>query len=269
MAVPEWFAGNDYTISVVWQGFSIDITGDSEKTVTSITLTVINEDTADKVYADDLYVGVGVALDVEELIEEILEDVTYVTKLDHISVLPSSVQHHLLVDPYLHGDKGTVKTKAADTVSDYLGVKLAAGANVTITEIDGTSGKALSIAATGGASECPALSWKTDGVANEITGATNGAVGKGYIANNISQVVLTLPALAAVGDMIGIAGKGAGGWKLQCNAGQTIHHGAWNTIAAGCVNSAYFKDVAVLLCITVNTDFSIVWTNGNLEMEVS
>jgi photosystem II stability/assembly factor-like uncharacterized protein len=44
----------------------------------------------------------------------------------------------------------------------------------------------------------------------------------GYLADNVDQVTVTLPADPALGDVIHVTGVGAGGWKIAQNAGQTI-----------------------------------------------
>ena len=44
----------------------------------------------------------------------------------------------------------------------------------------------------------------------------------GYLADNVDQVTVTLPANPALGDVIHVTGVGAGGWKIAQNAGQTI-----------------------------------------------
>jgi len=57
----------------------------------------------------------------------------------------------------------------------------------------------------------------------DVTGTTQQAVSNtGYMADNGSQVTITLPATASVGDLIQITGVGAGGWKIAQNAGQSI-----------------------------------------------
>lgn len=51
---------------------------------------------------------------------------------------------------------------------------------------------------------------------NEITGTSSGmAVNNGYIANNAGLVTLTLPASAALGSVIEVAGKGSGVGQLH------------------------------------------------------
>jgi hypothetical protein len=44
-----------------------------------------------------------------------------------------------------------------------------------------------------------------------------------YIANNASRVVFTLPSTVAIGTILEVVGKGAGGWKIAQNASQLIH----------------------------------------------
>jgi hypothetical protein len=45
---------------------------------------------------------------------------------------------------------------------------------------------------------------------------------KGYLADSASQVVITLPASPAIGDLVQVSGIGSGGWKIAQNAGQSI-----------------------------------------------
>lgn len=59
----------------------------------------------------------------------------------------------------------------------------------------------------------------------QVSGTTQQAApNTGYLANNASEVVVTLPVSAslAVGDIIQLSGVGAGGWKVAQNAGQSI-----------------------------------------------
>lgn len=66
---------------------------------------------------------------------------------------------------------------------------------------------------------------------NVVTGTSEPMVpNNGYLANNSSaQVVLTLPAAPAVGDMVCVAGASTGGrgWKIAQNASQTVRFGGW------------------------------------------
>jgi len=94
----------------------------------------------------------------------------------------------------------------------------------------------------------------------EVTGTTQAfAVNNGYIMNNGSQVVGTLPATAAVGDIVQVVGKGAGGWKIAQNSGQIIHVGdtATATGTGGSVESINRYDCIELICIVANTEFNV------------
>jgi hypothetical protein len=102
---------------------------------------------------------------------------------------------------------------------------------------------------------------------NEVTTTTVAlAVSNGYIMNNASTVVGTLPATAAQGSQINIAGKGAGGWKVAQNSGQTIHFDGNNTTTGvtGYLASQTTFDCLTLLCITANTDWLVTSSIGNI-----
>lgn len=86
------------------------------------------------------------------------------------------------------------------------------------------------------------------------------AVNNGYIANNGAQVDLTLPATALVGKTLKVQGKGAGGWKISQNAGQTIHFGSSDTMTGigGSLESTNQYDSLELVCITEDTDWAVL-----------
>lgn len=128
------------------------------------------------------------------------------------------------------------------------------GGTVTITP----SGSTINLESTGG----------TGFVWNEITTTTfTIAANNGYICNNASTVTGTLPATAAKGDYYRISGKGAGGWKVAQNSGQTIHFDGNNTTtgATGFLSSQTTFDCIEILCITANTDFEIISSIGNIS----
>jgi hypothetical protein len=91
------------------------------------------------------------------------------------------------------------------------------------------------------------------------------AVNSGYIASNAVAVQLLLPAVAAVGSIVEVAGKGAGGWIVKQNAGQVIAiGGALTTVGVGgSVASTLKADAIKLLCITANTTWTIISGAGN------
>lgn len=113
----------------------------------------------------------------------------------------------------------------------------------------------------GGNSIAGVLSW------TEIAADTVAETSKGYVCNNISELTVTLPALAAFGDCYGVSGKGAGGWKIQPQAGQRIHYCGISTKAGGVVTSEHYGAHIELMCITANTDFKITNVVGRVDME--
>ncbi len=91
-----------------------------------------------------------------------------------------------------------------------------------------------------------------------ITGTTQtAAIGTMYVVGNASQTTVTLPATAALGSVIGVQGKGAGGWILTANTGQTIKLGAVTTSSAGSLTSINLYDSVEVVCITADTTWSV------------
>lgn len=103
---------------------------------------------------------------------------------------------------------------------------------------------------------------------NEVTGPTPMLVNNGYIANNSSLVVLTLPVTATQGKIVRVAGKGAGGWQVAQNSGQTIHVIGTDTTTGvtGSVTSQEVFDCLELLCTSANTNWTAITMNGNLTI---
>lgn len=108
-------------------------------------------------------------------------------------------------------------------------------------------------AATGGGG----LTW------NDQTGASvTMTANNGYIANNAGLVTATIPVTAALGAEFAIQGKGAGGWLMQANTGQTIHFGSAVTSTAGSLASTNQYDSLKIVCITADTVFSVTNSVG-------
>lgn len=121
---------------------------------------------------------------------------------------------------------------------------LSAGTGMSITNGAGS----ITVAATGGG-----ISW------TDVVGTTQSmAIDRGYTANNAGLVTLTLPATAAYGTAISIIGKGAGGWLIAQNAGQSIRLGTSTTTigVGGSLASTNPSDSINLICTTADT----VWT---------
>lgn len=96
---------------------------------------------------------------------------------------------------------------------------------------------------------------------NEVVGTSQAAaVNNAYITNNGGLVTVTLPATAALGSRVAIQGKGAGGWSLVANAGQSIIVGNQTSSVAGSVSSTHRSDAIEVVCITANT----TWAKTNI-----
>jgi hypothetical protein len=146
--------------------------------------------------------------------------------------------------------------KVLTMASDQLGTAtITAGANVSVS----TSANTITIAASGAAG----FAW------TEVSGTSQSAsVDQGYIASNAGVVTITLPAIAAVGDFVRIAGKGAGGWSVAQNLLQVIHFDGVDTTVGvgGSLSSSNRYDAVELLCITANTDWVVLSSVGNLTV---
>lgn len=118
-----------------------------------------------------------------------------------------------------------------------------------------------------------AIAYPSSGISigwNEVTTTTQSLVqNQGYVTNNSSQVVLSLPTLAFFGTIISIVGKGSGGWKVIQNAGQNIQLGSISSAVgvAGYIESTNQFDSITLLCTTANTTWTIIGgPQGNITV---
>lgn len=103
----------------------------------------------------------------------------------------------------------------------------------------------------------------------EVTGTTQTlAANNRYAANNAAQVTLTLPTTAALGDQIEVVGKGAGGWRVAQNASQQIRFGDLSSTLgiSGRLDSTNQYDSICLVCITANTEWSVIRSQGNIDV---
>jgi len=101
---------------------------------------------------------------------------------------------------------------------------------------------------------------------NEVTSATQAlAVNEGYIMNYATAITATLPATAALGTVIKIAGKGAGLTVVAQNALQQIHFGSTSTTigVTGSITATNLHDTVQLLCIVANTEWVVLDSVGN------
>ena len=104
---------------------------------------------------------------------------------------------------------------------------------------------------------------------NEVTGTTQAAsVNAGYIANNAGLVTITIPTTAAVGDVVRVTGKGAGGWLIAQNASEIIHFLGTNTTTGtgGSLASTGTYDGVEIVCVVANTEWVVVSSMGNITI---
>lgn len=141
-------------------------------------------------------------------------------------------------------------------------------ASGVVSSITGTAGYVLTA---NGAGVAPSFQAAPSGSFpwTDVTGTSqSAAVNNGYTANNAGLVTFTLPATAAYGSIIEIAGKGAGGWLIAQNSGQVIHFGSANstTGVTGSLGSTLQYDTVRLLCTVANDEFTVLSSVGNLEI---
>ena len=153
---------------------------------------------------------------------------------------------------------GTVPTNGQIPIgngTNYTAATLTAGTNISVSNGVGS----ITINAIGSAS----FSWN-----DVVTSPQALALNQGYVTDNgASLVTYTLPAVAALGAIIEIAGKSAGGWTITYGAGQIIHMGnQTTTITTGSLSSTNQFDYVKLLCITANTTWSVIGGVGNLTI---
>lgn len=139
------------------------------------------------------------------------------------------------------------------TASDPSAATLTAGNNISITSISGS----ITIAATGFGGF----------VYNDVAGTSQAAaINNGYIISNAAQTTVTLPATAAEGSVVAVVGKGAAGWVLAANTGQTIKIGNTTTSTAGSLTSTDAGDCVYVVCTTANVTWRVTNMIGNLTV---
>jgi len=150
-------------------------------------------------------------------------------------------------------DKTILVTSAANTL-----VALAVGAGQSIRRNAGDTAFEAYTPSTGGG-----LTWN-----EETTTSATMAVDNGYIANNASLVTLTLPTTAAVGKIVRVAGKGAGGWKIAQNASEVIHFLSTDTTigTGGSISSTNSYDAIEIICTVADTEWTVISSVGNFSI---
>lgn len=122
--------------------------------------------------------------------------------------------------------------------------------NITVTTGAGT----LALSLTGPASMTYASNTGTSATLNAFAG---------IIPINVALFTFTLAATASVGDVFEIVGRGAGGWLLNLNAGQTIFGTGFATTSGGSVTSTDRYNCLRFVCVVANTGFVVSSIMGN------
>jgi hypothetical protein len=131
---------------------------------------------------------------------------------------------------------------------------ISAGAGINVTNGAGT----ISVGVVGGGTTWTDVS----GISQAI------AVNNSYTANNAGLVTLTLPAASAYGSVVEVSGKGAGGWLIAQNAGNTIVFGSSSSTPGigGSVASTGQFDTVRLVCTVVDSIWTVTNAVGNLTI---
>lgn len=108
------------------------------------------------------------------------------------------------------------------------------------------------------------------GIIWTVTTVNAGLVaGNGYIANKAGLLTMTLPAVAAVGDVFEITGiNTAVGWRIAQQAGQTIFFGTGTTTpgVGGYIEATAIRDSVRLVCVVADLSFNVLSSMGNITI---
>lgn len=133
---------------------------------------------------------------------------------------------------------------------------LTAGSNITITN----ASNSITIAST-----AVGLTWSV------VTADASFTVNTGTIANKAGLLTMTLPASAAIGDIIELTGINTDlGWKIAQNANQQIFFGTTSTTvgATGSLASTKARDSVRLVCVVsgASTVYNVISSVGNITV---
>jgi hypothetical protein len=170
---------------------------------------------------------------------------------------PNIAAHSIVLSQAANNQTGVLlgagQIPIGTTASDPSAATLTAGTGISINSASG----AVTISSTGVGS----MVW------NDVSGTSQTAVvNNGYIISNASQTTVNIPATVAEGSVFGVAGKGAAGWILKMNTGQTCHLGNSATTSAGTLTSTNQWDSVQIVCVTADTTFTALCVQGNLTV---
>jgi len=166
------------------------------------------------------------------------------------------------VDTSGSGNTVTV-TAATDVATTYTADVGSAAPTANVLTVSGTAG-----ISTSGAGSTLTISGSGGGVSwSEVTTTSQAMVAdSGYLCNNAGLVTCTLPATAAQFTTLEVVGKGAGGWAIAQNAGQTIiwdESNATTVGVGGSLASTDDYDRVRLMCTVTDTTWTLMSGKGN------
>jgi len=139
--------------------------------------------------------------------------------------------------------------------------------NFSATTLTATTISAVNVSATT-ISATTYLNTPAGGIAfSSVTSTSVSMCGNyGFVLNNAGVCTATLPLTGAVGNVIEIAGVGAGMWKVAQNASQAIHFGNLNstTGANGYLSATNRYDYVKLICVVADNEYTVAGAQGNI-----
>lgn len=168
-------------------------------------------------------------------------------------------QHDLLIGAATNGITSLAlingQLAIGNTGNDPTAATITPGTGINITNGAGS----ITIAGVGGG-----LTWTV------ITASTQAAaINNGYACNYAGTLVVTLPAVSAVGTIVAVTGINPGnGWQLAQNAGNQIFFGTSTSTsgATGYLQSTNTYDTVYVLCVTTSANWVVVGSIGNLTV---
>ena len=189
-------------------------------------------------------------------------------------VLPSG---QALIAPALGTPASGVMTNVIGTATGLTsGITLALKSATTTVDVSASAAPSTGQVLTATAGTTATWQTPSGGTGTTWTEVTTtsqaAAVSNGYVTNNVALVTVTLPASAAVGQIVYVQGSGAGGFKLAQNALQLIQWDAGavaglnvtTTGITGSISSSDRYDSIEVMCIVANTTFVVRNSKGNL-----
>lgn len=175
----------------------------------------------------------------------------------NISITGNNLTSTITIGTTFSGAILTLTGNSGGAVSPTGGgnINIVGGTNINVVGTPGSNTLTINNTAAAG------FTWTSTGAS-----AVGMAVNNGYITTLAGLTTLTLPSVAAVGDVVELTGSTGNSWKVAQNAGQTIRYGNIVTTAGvgGSLASSDTGEGVRLVCIVANTSFQVLYSVGNL-----